>query len=343
MQRVRPAGACLPSPARTFPTRTFPTRTFPTRTFPTHTRTSPTFTSPTLTSPTRIVSALALPSPNDVPHPSAAQVRDALVAIETVASAAVDLSTGVASISLLCPSAGGEWGEWRESQVERMVAAVNGCAGPCHPHTCPFTPAPSHRAQVRGDDVDAQDCRPRHTCPFTPAPSHLPLHTCPFTPTPSHLPLHTVRRCAATTSTPKTAVLATHSAPEESPPLSPASAPEGANDAKPAADGKPKMEVVDLSVTGMTCAACVAAVERALVEAPGVKSATVSLLTHSCAATRLHSLHFTPPSSHTRAPPRLDPNTSGTMPRRSMPRSPVAHPEVGGSGPVLALNLSHLT
>ena len=50
---------------------------------------------------------------------------------------------------------------------------------------------------------------------------------------------------------------------------------------KPATDGK----IIDLEITGMHCAGCVGAVERALLKAPGVASASVNLATQRAAIT----------------------------------------------------------
>ncbi len=51
---------------------------------------------------------------------------------------------------------------------------------------------------------------------------------------------------------------------------------------EPVMPGDEKTREVNMRIIGMTCAACVAAVEKALQRVPGVESAVVNLATETC-------------------------------------------------------------
>ena len=62
---------------------------------------------------------------------------------------------------------------------------------------------------------------------------------------------------------------------------------------------EPVVETLELGVGGMTCASCVAHVEKALLATPGVLSASVNLATERASVRVLKG-----PATHRESPPR---------------------------------------
>jgi copper chaperone CopZ len=81
----------------------------------------------------------------------------------------------------------------------------------------------------------------------------------------------------------------------------------------------------ELDIEGMTCASCVARVERALLKTPGVKAASVNLATERATVELTPDaqleLTFSPPSPRLAIPASPRPNSAAAMPATTMTRT----------------------